>query len=528
MELPSWASFVLAAALFLSAATTLLLLQRRSGQRGYKRYRLPPGPKPWPVIGNLHLMGALPHRSIRDLSARYGPLMQLRFGSIPVVVGSSPEMARLLLQTHDAALAGRPRTAAGRHTAYDHTDMLWSSYGAHWRRLRRVCLAELFSASRIASYETVRHDEVRALLRGLHAAAATSGLGGGGAVVVVVREHLFAATLGMISRMVLGRKYVEAAGSSSASGIITPEEFTRTMDEFFFLNGALNIGDFVPWLDGLDLQGYVGRMRRVGATLDVFMERVLDEHVDRRRRADGEGHASPCMVDVLLELADGDRLERDSVKALTLDLIAGGTNTNGVTLEWAISELLRNPKMLARATEELDRVVGPDRLVTERDVSDLPYMKAAVKETMRMHPVGPLLAPHEALEDVSIGGYDIPSGTRVLVNVWAIARDGALWDMPEEFRPERFLGKSKIDVVGQDFELLPFGSGRRMCPGYKLGLKVVHICLANMLHCFVWRLPVIMAAEKLSMDEIFGLTTSRKIPLEVFIKPKLSSHLYVG
>jgi cytochrome P450 len=259
-------------------------------------------------------MGALPHRSIRDLSARYGPLMQLWFGSFPVVVGSSPEMARLLLQTHDAALAGRPRTAAGRHTAYDHSDMLWSPYGAHWRHLRRVCLSELFSASRLASYEHIRVDEVRALLRGLHAAV-TSGLSGRGGALVVVREHLFTATLGMISRMVLGRKYVQA-GSPSASGM-TPEEFTRTMDEFFFLNGALNVGDFVPWLDRLDLQGYVGRMRRVGVTLDSFMERVLDEHT-QRRQLDGEGFAASDMVDVLLELDDGDRLERDSVKALTL------------------------------------------------------------------------------------------------------------------------------------------------------------------------------------------------------------------
>ncbi|KAM0907415.1 hypothetical protein ACQ4PT_016127 [Festuca glaucescens] len=514
MELPPWASSFLAAVFFLMATTLLIRRAHRP------RHRLPPGPRQWPVIGNLHLMGALPHRSIRVLSARYGPLMQLRFGSFPVVVGSSPETARLLLQTHDAALAGRPRTAAGRHTAYDHSDMLWSSYGAHWRRLRRVCLSELFSAARLASYEHIRQDEVRALLRGLHAAATSRPRGGD---VVVVKEHLFTATLGMISRMVLGRKYVEA-GSPSVSGM-TPEQFTRTMDEFFFLNGVLNVGDFVPWLDRLDLQGYVARMKRVGATLDSFMERVLDEH-DERRQLDGEGFAASDMVDVLLELADGDRLERDSVKALTLDLIAGGTNTNGVTLEWAISELVRNPKILAMATEELDRVVGPGRLVTERDILELPYMKAIMKETMRMHPVGPLLAPHEALEDVSIEGYDIPASTRVLVNVWAIARDDALWNTLDEFQPERFLGESKIDAIGKDFELLPFGAGRRMCPGYNLGLKVVHICLANLLHSFAWRLPKGMTTEELSMDELFGLTTSRKIPLEVYIEPRISAHLY--
>lgn len=213
------------------------------------------------------------------------------------------------------------------------------------------------------------------------------------------------------------------------------------------------------------------------------------------------------------------------------DLIAGGTNTNAVTLEWAISELMRYPRILTAATEELDRVVGRGRLVTERDMASLPYTRAVVKETLRMHPVGPLLAPHEARQDASVDGYDIPAGTRVLVNVWAIGRDAALWDAPEEFRPERFMptaegGSRVIDVVGQDMELLPFGAGRRMCPGYNLGIKVVQVCLANLLHGFLWRLPDGMAADQLSMDEVFGLTTSRKFPLEAVLEPKLPAHLY--
>lgn len=531
MELPPWASFV---AVVLLIMVTLLL---RRGVRPRHGYRLPPGPKPWPIIGNLHLIGALPHRSIHELSKRYGPLMQLRFGSFPVVVGSSSEMARFFLKTHDALFADRPRTAAGRYTTYDYSDMLWSPYGAHWRRLRKVCLTELFSAARLDSYEHIRHEEVRVLLRDLHRATTTTTVSGRCAAVVI-KEYLFTATLGMISRMVLGKKYVEKAEgtpSSEAAPAMTPEEFTRIMDEFFLLNGVLNVGDFIPWLEWLDLQGYVGRMKKISRTLNAFMERVLDEH-NERRRLEGESFVARDMVDVLLQLADDPtnvdvQLERHSIKALTQDLIAGGTNTNGVTLEWAISELLTNPRTLAAATEELDRMIGHDRLVTERDMVSLPYTRAVVKETLRMHPVGPLLAPHEAREDASVDGYDIPAGTRVLVNVWAIGRDSALWDAPEEFRPERFMptagsGSKVVDVVGQDMELLPFGAGRRMCPGYNLGLKVVQLCLANLLHGFVWRLPDGMAADQLSMDEVFGLTTSRKFPLEAVLEPKLPAHLY--
>ena len=207
------------------------------------------------------------------------------------------------------------------------------------------------------------------------------------------------------------------------------------------------------------------------------------------------------------------------------DLIAGGTESSAVTVEWAISELLKKPEVIAKATEELDRVIGRGRWVTEKDIPQLPYVDAIVKETMRLHPVAPLLVPRLAREDATVDGYDIPAGTRVLVSVWSIGRDPALWDAPEEFMPERFLG-SKLDVKGQDYELLPFGSGRRMCPGYSLGLKVIQVSLANLLHGFTWSLPNGMTKEELSMEEIFGLSTPRKFPLEAVIVPKLPAQLY--
>uniref|UniRef100_A0A0E0B3H3 Flavonoid 3'-monooxygenase n=1 Tax=Oryza glumipatula TaxID=40148 RepID=A0A0E0B3H3_9ORYZ len=504
MELPSWASVLV---IVLAAVVFLLATILRHGRRAY---RLPPGPNPWPIIGNLNLIGALPHRSIHELSKRYGPLMQLRFGSFPVVVGSSAEMARFFLKSHDIVFTDRPRTAAGKHTTYNYTDILWSPYGAYWRLARKMCVTELFSARRLESFEHIRGEEVRALLRDLHGAAAP----------VLLRDYL---TWGSSSAG-------NGGGGEGTSPAATPEEFKMMMDELFLLSGVLNIGDFIPWLDWLDLQGYIRRMKRVGKKLDRFMEHVLDEH-DKVRRQQGDRFAARDLVDVLLQLADDPNLEvqlrRDNVKALTQDLIAGGTDTSAITVEWAISELLRKPEILAKATEELDRVVGRGRLVTETDMPSLPYVEAIVKETMRVHPVAPLLAPHVAREDASVGGYDIPAGTRVLVNVWTIARDPALWDSPEEFMPERFIG-SKIDVKGQDFQLLPFGSGRRMCPGHSLGLKVIQLSLASLLHGFEWRLPDGVSAGELSMEEVFGLSTPRKVPLEVVFKPKLPAHLYTG
>ncbi|XP_025822033.1 flavonoid 3'-monooxygenase-like [Panicum hallii] len=295
------------------------------------------------------------------------------------------------------------------------------------------------------------------------------------------------------------------------------------MDELMLLNGVLNIGDWIPWLDWLDLQGYVRRMKKLGKMFDAFMEHVLDEHSERRQR-EGEGFVARDMVDVLMQLADDPTLEvkigRVGVKAFTQDIIVGGTESSSVTVEWAISELLRKPAVFAKATEELDRVVGHGRWATEKDMPQLPYLDAIVKETMRLHPIAPLLIPRVAREDAAVGGYDVPKGTRLLVNVWAIGRDPALWDAPE-----RFLGR-KMDVKGQDFKLLPFGSGRRMCPGYGPGLKEIQLSLANLLHGFSWSLPEGMAKEDLSMGEVFGLSTTRRSPLEVVVHPRLPSELY--
>jgi cytochrome P450 len=206
------------------------------------------------------------------------------------------------------------------------------------------------------------------------------------------------------------------------------------------------------------------------------------------------------------------------------DTISAGTDTSAVTIEWTLSELLKNPVALTMATEELDRVVGRDRLPTEGD--RLPYLQAVIKESMRMHPATPLLSPRRCRRDAVVGSYSIPAGTCVAVNVWAIGRDPSVWEEPNEFRPERFLDRSTVDVKGQDFELLPFGSGRRMCPGMGLALKIVQLTLSNLLHAFAWRLPDGMTVEELNMEESLRFTMPRTIPLEAAGEPKLPGHLY--
>nr|GMD33722.1 cytochrome P450 71A1-like [Ipomoea batatas] len=512
MEAPTWFGYTAA---WLSTIALIILakhLRRR-------KLHLPPGPKPWPIIGNLNLIGTLPHRSIHDLSQKYGPIMQLQFGSFPVVVGSSVEMAKTFLKTMDVNFVDRPKTAAGKYTTYNYSDITWSPYGPYWRQARRMCLMELFSAKRLDSYEYIRSQELKSILGELYTASSAQ-------KPILLKDYLSTLSLNVISRMVLGKSYL----NESEGAIVSPNEFKKMLDELFLLNGVLNIGDSIPWIDFLDLQGYIKRMKALSKKFDRFLEHVVDEH-NARRVAEGDGFVAKDMVDLLLQLADDPslevKLERHGVKGFTQDLLAGGTESSAVTVEWAISELLKKPEIFKKATDELDRVIGQKRWVEEKDMPNLPYIQAIVKETMRLHPVAPMLVPRQCREDCKVAGYDIPEGTRILVSVWTIGRDPTLWDNPNEFIPDRFIGKD-IDVKGCDYELLPFGAGRRMCPGYSLGLKVIQASLANLLQGFNWRLPNDATPEKLNMEEIFGLSTPKKIPLAVAIEPRLPMHVYTG
>ncbi|KAK8503176.1 hypothetical protein V6N11_066441 [Hibiscus sabdariffa] len=311
---------------------------------------------------------------------------------------------------------------------------------------------------------------------------------------VVLMEHLTRLTLSNISRMVLGNKYFGVSGGDDrvvSDSIVSLQELQEMINEFFFLIGVFNIGDWIPGLYFLDLQGYVKRMKALKKKLDQFQDHVFDEH-EQKKKESSKDFVARDMVDLLLQLADdpdlGVKLTYDALRGLTLDLISGGTDSTAVTVEWVISELIKHPQLITQATEELDRVVGRERWVEERDIPQLPYLEAIMKETMRKHPVAPLLAPHMAMEDCNVAGYDIRKGTRVFINTWSIGRDPSLWEQPEEFRPERFLGRN-IDVKGRSFELLPFSAGRRMCPAYNLGLKMIQLSIANLLQAFNWKLP---------------------------------------
>lgn len=219
-------------------------------------------------------------------------------------------MAKIFLKTMDVTFVGRPKTAAGKYTTYNYSDITWSPYGAYWRQARKMCLMELFSAKRLESYEYIRVEEMNSLLMGLFKSSGKP---------ILLKDYLSTVSLNVISRMVLGKSYLD----ESEDSIVTPEEFKKMLDELFLLNGVFNIGDSIPWIDFLDLQGYIKRMKNLSKKFDRFLEHVLDEHIAKRKVENNKSNndASKDMVDVLLDLANDPtlevKLERHGVKAFT-------------------------------------------------------------------------------------------------------------------------------------------------------------------------------------------------------------------
>ncbi|CAN6372511.1 unnamed protein product [Urochloa humidicola] len=483
-----------------------------------RRRNLPPGPLPFPVIGNLLSLDALPHRSLAHLAARHGPIMALRLGSITTVVASSVPAARDVLQRHDAALSGRSLPDGTHIFAHYTHSMGWlPASNPRWRVLRKVCSAELFAPHRLATNQSLRQDKAQQLVSHVERLAH-------GGVPVTVRHLAFTTSLNLLSCTIFSEDVAElddggeAAGSSAAS-------FRGVLAELNATVGLPNVSDFFPEVARLDPQG----IRRRIEGLFKLLHTMINDKIERRLRehaaaaAGGEPLTSKNFLDVLLDYRgtdDGRGFDRQTLLSLISDLFSAGTDTSAATVEWAMAELLLNPKSMARARSELVQVLGSKPEVEESDIGQLKYLQAIVKETFRIHPPAPLLLPHEAEADTPIQGgrYTVPKGARVVVNVWAIGHDSEAWPEPDKFMPERFLEESGsaagVDFRGRDFELLPFGSGRRMCPGMPLAMRMVHLMLASLLHRFEWRMRPEDGKNGLDMAERVGLNLAMAKPLQ--------------
>ncbi|XP_018717925.2 cytochrome P450 81E8 [Eucalyptus grandis] len=418
-----------------------------------KPKNLPPGPPSLPIIGHLHLLKFPLHRTLYNLSNEHGPIMSLWFGVRHIMVVSSLPLAEECFTKNDIVLANRPKDEAER--------LMLRLARNGFRDFHRVELKTLFTEL----------------------------------------------TFNVIMRMISGKRYY---GEDVSVDKAEASEFREIIKQIVENGGTSYEGDFLPILDWIDYKGFKKMIVRLGKRADAFLQNLVDEH--RRRKGDPE--FADSMISHLLRLqeAQPENYSDLMIKALVLVMLGAGTDTTSVMLEWVMTNLLNNPDKLKKAQDEIDSIIGHDRLMEEPDVSKLSYLQCIIFETFRLSTTVPLLVPHESSAECTIGEYTVPRGTIVLVNAWAIHRDPELWEDPKTFEPERFEGGN-----GEEHQklVLPFGLGRRACPGAPLAQRVMGLTLGLLLQCFDWKR---VSKEEIDMTEGNGLTMPKVVPLELMCK----------
>ncbi|CAI0476664.1 unnamed protein product [Linum tenue] len=470
--------------------------------------KLPPGPAQLPIIGNLHNLGDQPHKSLADLAKIHGPLMSLKLGQVTTIVASSPAVAKEILQKHDQVLCNRQVLLAIQARDHHQFGMPWLPVESRWRNLRKVCNSYIFTTQKLDSNQELRRRKIEELIEGVRRNGCE------GEKAVDIGREAFRASLNALSSTILSLDLADDEGSETA------REFKEVARGIMDEAGKPNLGDYYPVLGKMDLQGIQRRMsnhfRRV---LELFGS-VIDERLGKQKS--GSYVSGNDMLDTLLAIGQDHQeasMDAEQIKHLFLVLFVAGTDTTSSTLEWAMAELLRNPYVLVKAKEELEQIIGKGNPLQESDIHKLPYLQSIIKETFRLHPPVPLLLPRKAGAEVAICGFAVPKGAQILVNAWAIGRDPSTWDAPNSFVPERFM-ESSVDVKGNNFELIPFGGGRRICPGLPLALRMLHMMLGSLVHWFDWKLADEIVPEKLDMEEKFGLTLQKAKPLLAIPTPR--------
>ncbi|XP_042447350.1 cytochrome P450 71A1-like [Zingiber officinale] len=476
---------------------SLLLAGGREARTNPAIRKLPPGPAKLPVIGNLHqIRGNLLHQSLWEISKQYGPLMHLKLGQVSAVVVSSATLAREVLKTFDLACCSRAHNVASSEISYGRSDMGFIPYGERWRQLRKLCTVEFFSARKINSFESVREDEIKRMEKRISSRISSS-------LAVNVSELARCFSCNTTCRTAFGRDI--AGDDLNVCDVIRGAQ--EVLASFF-------VADYFPLFGWVDVAtGMKSKLRKSFLELDGIYQKFIDRHLDAKSRSGSEENED--LLDVLLRLRKDGQLTEENLKGILMNIFIGGTDTSSGVVEWAMAELIRQPELMKRAQEEVRSCVGRSKgKVEECDLHQLHYLKRIVKETMRLHPPAPMLVNREIMHPVTLSdGYQIPPKTMIYVNAWAIGRDPNAWDRPEVFDPERFVNMESpvVDSFSHyDFKLIPFGEGRRICPGKNLGILMAEVALANLLYSFDWKLPTGMKEEDVSMEEAPGLVVRMK------------------
>ncbi|EOA36880.1 hypothetical protein CARUB_v10008934mg [Capsella rubella] len=462
---------------------------------------LPPGPRGLPIIGILHQFTGAPHRWFYGLSLKHGPVMTLPLGFTSAVAICSRDAAEEVLKTKDLETCTRPKFLGARELSYNFKDITFAQYTDTWRENRKVSMVELLNFKKLQTMKSLREEEMEFMVKKISSAALEQSPMDINNLSMCLVSHI-------LCRSALGQNL-------HTSKLFDEDRVVKLVTEGSLATGHFGFSDFYPgilgnfadWL----FQRKKGILARMFKELDDFYQHVIDDHL---KSLDGPKGTDPPadIVAGMLALVGKNGTNLDQVKGVLMNLFLGGIDTVAIIIIWAMTELIRSPRVMKKAQDEIRAALGENReKLTEEDLEKVEYLKLIVKETFRLHPSVPTI-PRETMSPITIQGYDIPNNTRIYIDVWAIGRDPKVWKNPEEFNPERFID-SDVHFKGQHYELLPFGSGRRLCPAVSMASNTIEFGLLNMLYFFDWKLPDGVVAENIDMGDIGNISFYKKEPL---------------
>ncbi|XWS47862.1 hypothetical protein CRYUN_Cryun13aG0021900 [Craigia yunnanensis] len=456
---------------FLLIAMIPLVLLINQEKKKVRARRLPPGPWKLPVIGNLHQLGDLPHKSIQRLSQKYGSLMFLQLGSVPTLVVSSADAARAIFKFHDVVFSGRPADLyVAKKFSYNLNSISFAPYGELWREIRKIAILELLSSKRVQSFRAVREEEIALMLNHIASSSVTLNL----------NKLSIMLTNNVVCHVAFGKKY-DNGGNGGTS------RFDALIHETQLLLGEFPISDYFPWIRWLNkFNGLEARVEKNFRELDKFYDEVMEDHLDPTRTEVNHEDIVNVVIRIQKDPSQGITLSSQQTKAVLMDVLLAEIDTTASTLVWTLTELIRNPSLMERAQAEVREVAKGRGKVEESDLPKLTYLELVIKEALRLHPPVPLLIPQETTEDCMVGDYTIPAKTRVLIDVRSIGADTKYWENPNETKG---------------------------CPGSSFAILLVQLALANLLYRFDWELPDGMSIEDVDTEENFGLTMFKKTPV---------------
>ncbi|KAM3357125.1 hypothetical protein P3S68_023839 [Capsicum galapagoense] len=488
--------------LFVALPIILIFLLPKAKKGG--KNTLPPGPIGLPLIGNLHQYDTLtPHLYFWKLSKKYGKIFSLKLGSETVIVVSSSKLAKEVLKTQDLVYCTKPSILGQQKLSYNGRDITFAPYNDYWREMRKICVLHLFSIKKVQLYKPIREDEVARMIKKISQQTASS-------QVTNLSNIMISLTTTIICRVAFGVRFDDETHEQ--------KRFDHLLAEAQAMLASFFWSDFFPSLSWIDkLTGLTDRLERNFKDLDKFYEELIEQHQNPNRPKSMEGDIVDLSLQLKKEQSTPIDLTLEDIKGILMNVLVAGSDTSAATVVWVITALIKNPKVMNKVQEEIRKSIGSKGIVKEDDVKNMPYFIAMIKEALRLYPPVPFLVPRESMGKSTLEGYEIQARTILQVNSWAIARDPEIWENPEEFIPERFLN-SDIDFKGQHYELIPFGAGRRGCPGIALGVASAELALSNLLYTFDWELPHGMKKEDVDTNVRPGITMHKKNELCLIAK----------